>query len=42
MKADEPLVCQRHEDMEKKREYYHFIIFSWENLKFYIKEEEDK
>ena len=27
LKADEPQVSQRHEDVEKKREYYHIIIF---------------
>jgi len=27
LKADEPQVGQRHEDVEKKRENYHIIIF---------------
>ena len=27
LKADEPQVGQRHEDVERKREYYHIIIF---------------
>ena len=27
MKGDEPQVGQRHEDVERKREYYHIIIF---------------
>ena len=26
LKADEPQVGQRHEDVERKREYYHIII----------------
>ena len=27
LKADEPQVGQRHEDVERKREYDHIIIF---------------
>jgi hypothetical protein len=27
LKADEPQVGQRHDDVEGKREYYHIIIF---------------
>ena len=27
LKADEPQVVQRHEDVERKWEYYHIIIF---------------
>ena len=27
LKADEPQIDQRHEDVERKREYYHIIIF---------------
>ena len=27
LKADEPQVGQRHEDVGRKREYYHIIIF---------------
>ena len=27
LKADEPQFGQRHEDVERKREYYHIIIF---------------
>jgi hypothetical protein len=27
LEADEPQVGQRHEDVERKREYYHIIIF---------------
>ena len=27
LKVDEPQVGQRHEDVERKREYYHIIIF---------------
>jgi hypothetical protein len=41
LNADNPQVCQLHEDVERKREYYHIIIFPETNLKFYIKKEED-
>ena len=37
----QPHVGQRHEDVEKEREYYHIIFFSWKDLKFYFKKEED-
>ena len=41
LKADEAQVGQLHEDVERKREYYHIIIFP-EKTKLYIKKEEDK
>ena len=41
MKGDEPQVDQRHEDVERIREYY-IIIFPLKDLKLYIKKEEDK
>ena len=36
--VDEPQVGQHHENVERKREYYHVIIFP-EDLKFYTKKE---
>jgi hypothetical protein len=39
---DEPKVGKRHEDVERKPEYYYIIIFPERTSKFYIKKEEDK
>ena len=33
LNADEQQVSQRHDDMERKREYYHIIIFLKTTLK---------
>ena len=32
LKADEPQACQKHEDVERKGEYYYIIIFSMKGL----------
>jgi hypothetical protein len=40
--ADEPQVGQRHHDVERKREYYHIIIFPEKKLNFTSRKEEDK
>ena len=41
LKVDETQIGQRHEEVERKREYYHIIIFPERTWKF-IKGEEDK
>jgi hypothetical protein len=42
LKADESQVGKRHEDVERKREYYYIIIFPEITSNFFIKKEKDK
>ena len=41
MKVDESQVGQRHEDVDRKWEYYHIAVLL-KDLKLYIKKVEDK
>ena len=42
LEEDELQIGQRHEDVERKREYYHITYFPQKDLKFYFKIEENK